>query len=152
LHGTNELVVHFGTGDATALAVRVHFQSSAVEEITGIEPGNTVVVEEPEITSINDFPGPIPSRMLIARAYPNPFNSTTTITISGDKGEYYQIDIYNILGEKIRSEKVTNYFSSQALFTWDGRDSSGRYVKSGLYFARIFSNSQKANLKILLLK
>jgi hypothetical protein len=72
-------------------------------------------------------------------AYPNPFNSATTLTLSGiDSAE---IEIYDIAGRKITTLQATH---GRALW-----DASG--VSSGVYFARVAG--EKANtIKLILLK
>jgi len=87
-----------------------------------------VGVETPEFTSITSN-------------YPNPFNSQTII-------EYYvanlgpipaqiNIDIYDILGRKVRTLVSERKEVGEHMVHWDGKDDSGNECPSGLYFARI---------------
>jgi hypothetical protein len=72
-------------------------------------------------------------------AYPNPFNSATTITLTG--AAQAEIGIYDITGRLITKLHTTG---GQAL--WDASGNS-----SGLYFARL--NGEKAGMiKLILLK
>lgn len=61
------------------------------------------------------------------RNHPNPFNSTTTISI------------YNILGQKVRTLVNENRNAGEHSAIWDCRDSSGQPVGSGIYFCRLES-------------
>ncbi len=105
------------------------------------------------------------------RNYPNPFNPSTEIIFSlsnerGEHSEHIAIDIYNIKGQKIKQLQITNVArlhrqlpdtTRQELreehVTWDGTDTHGHAVASGLYFAQLKSgNKPLAQRKMLLLK
>ena len=72
-------------------------------------------------------------------AYPNPFNSATTIKLTG--AEQAEIGIYDITGRKI-----TSLPASQGRAIWDA---SG--VSSGLYFARV-AGEKRGTIKLILVK
>jgi len=152
LHGTNELAVHFGTGNAKHLAVRIHFQSGAVAETTNIDPGSTIIMEEPEIVAVDDPHTESPSRFLIARAYPNPFNNSIKISLLGGESADYYIDIFNILGKKIRSDRVKNNNPLTSFYIWDGCNNNGDGVGSGIYLIKAYSGDRQARFKATLLK
>jgi len=66
--------------------------------------------------------------------YPNPFNSSCRINLKNiDHSDNRSLDIYNIEGKLIRSIAIDRRES----ITWDGRDSNGHDMQSGLYFAKI---------------
>jgi hypothetical protein len=152
LHGTNELTAHFGTRNASKLAVRVYFQSGAIAQMEGIDPGSTIVIEEPEVVSINDPGAELPSRILIARAYPNPFNNSIRISLVGGEAANYQIAIYNILGKKVRSDIIINNNPLTSFYTWNGCNDSGNKVGSGIYLININSGRRQATIKAILLQ
>ncbi|UCC80608.1 MAG: VCBS repeat-containing protein, partial [Candidatus Zixiibacteriota bacterium] len=152
LHGTNELVVHFGTGSATKLAIRIHFQSGAIAETTDVDPGSMIIMEEPEMVAVDNQHTELPSRFLTAKAYPNPFNNSIKISLVGGKSADYRIDIYNIMGEKIRSERIKNNNPLTSFYIWDGRNNNGDGVGSGIYLIKVYSGSRQARLKAALLR
>jgi hypothetical protein len=80
----------------------------------------------------------LPSEISLS-AYPNPFNSATTITLLGF--ENAEIEIYDITGRLITT---LHTFGGQAL--WDASAYS-----SGLYFARL-AGEKAATIKLILLK
>jgi len=66
------------------------------------------------------------------KVYPNPFNSSTSITYSNLKGG--EIRIFDIEGQLIRT-----FFTggeNEGRIKWDATDASGKTVSSGIYFAR----------------
>jgi hypothetical protein len=85
--------------------------------------------------------------------YPNPFNSSTTISFSVPKKSLFvNLEIYNSTGKKIRTlvDKKLNADTYQAV--WDGTDDSGKAVGSGIYFYRIKTDNVNKNGKMLLLR
>lgn len=70
-------------------------------------------------------------------AYPNPFNSATTITITG--AEQAELGIYDITGRKIATLKTEN-----GRTIWDATGYS-----SGLYFAVLERGNQSAKLTLI---
>jgi len=77
-------------------------------------------------------------------AYPNPFNSTTTIDLN-DEIDQIDVKIYNTLGELITSYQLNN----QNKISWNGVDKHGREVNTGIYFITYRTqNKGKKNLSI----
>lgn len=70
--------------------------------------------------------------------YPNPFNPHTTILVdrAGMSGFVGKLRIYDIRGRLMRTIHLPSE-GSIARITWDGKDSRGRDVPSGIYFYRV---------------
>ncbi len=79
-------------------------------------------------------------------SFPNPFNSETTI-VSDSPAEMVIMDL---LGRKVRRLVTVFNVDGRDYFMWDGRDSSGNVVSSGIYFCRQYGKS--GALKLLFLK
>ena len=90
---------------------------------------------------------PIAPMLEIIQAYPNPFNSSTIITYS--KLEGGEIEIYNIVGQKIQTLKTTE---KEGKVIWDARDALGNKVSSGIYFARGKTHNNYTAIKLLYMK
>ncbi|MDO9578577.1 MAG: T9SS type A sorting domain-containing protein [Candidatus Cloacimonadales bacterium] len=85
--------------------------------------------------------------------YPNPFNPSTTINFSTEQNEQYELSIYNIKGQKVKT--FSNLQISQSpnhQITWNGTDQTGKPVSSGIYFVRLKAGEIEASCKMLLLK
>lgn len=91
-------------------------------------------------TGIVDNGGSNLPQKISLSAYPNPFNSSTIISI--DEIDKAPIDIYDITGRKIESLNVEN---GKALWKADG-------FPSGIYFARLKDNNKAQSIKLILLK
>ena len=78
-------------------------------------------------------------RFHLSSNYPNPFNPETTIRYELAKDGFVKIVIYNELGQKIRT--LTNRYQKAGRYKliWNGKDTSGNPVASGLYFYRMDS-------------
>jgi len=78
----------------------------------------------------------LPSRFSLSN-YPNPFNPSTTIKFDLPADGYVKLVIYDVTG-RVVNELVSRQLNSGIhSVTWDGRNSSGTQVTSGVYFARI---------------
>ncbi len=108
-------------------------------------------VNDPSQSAIN-----LPSRFSLAQNYPNPFNPVTTInyviTGAGPRVDRTRLDIFNILGQCIRTLVNREEVPGQYSVVWDGRDESGLETASGLYFYRISRGGQEETRKMILLK
>lgn len=84
--------------------------------------------------------------------YPNPFNPETNISFTLKSGGNISIEIYNFLGEKVN--EIFNGYSYSGTHTlkWNGTDSEGKDVPTGIYFYRLSTNQNFVTKKMLLLK
>ncbi|UCE64974.1 MAG: T9SS type A sorting domain-containing protein, partial [Candidatus Zixiibacteriota bacterium] len=104
------------------------------------------------LTSISEPIGNIPKSDRIVNSYPNPFNSSTTITVNYLEGGDARIRIYDITGRLVKELETTNKEGGEIKAVWDATDNSGRRVSSGIYFARVKSDNYSSIKKLLYLK
>ncbi|NOZ61126.1 MAG: T9SS type A sorting domain-containing protein [Calditrichaeota bacterium] len=69
--------------------------------------------------------------------YPNPFNGATTINYQLAKRSRVKLEIYNILGRKIRTLVDEVQPTGNHKITWDATDNQRRPVSTGVYFYRL---------------
>jgi hypothetical protein len=84
--------------------------------------------------------------------YPNPFNPQTNIVYFLPAYARVKLTVYNLKGEKIR--KLIDGFQSKGSkkVIWDGKDSQGKKVSSGIYFCELQANQACETMKMILLK
>jgi len=83
--------------------------------------------------------------------YPNPFSDNTNIEFFSEKDGLVEIKIFNILGESIISLSKLNRPSGIYFDKWNGLDSFGREVSSGVYIIVMYIDSKVyASNKILI--
>ena len=86
------------------------------------------------------------------KAYPNPFNPYVSINYELPKTEKVAIDIVNILGQNVKTLVNSVQIPGSYTYTWDGKNSDGMILNSGMYFAIISRESGRNILKITYLK
>ena len=83
-------------------------------------------------TSIASEPSE-PGSFVLNQNYPNPFNPSTNISFALQKTDVVQLNIYSILGEKIRTLVTGEQSAGKHTFIWNGKNDSGTSVVSGIY-------------------
>ena len=94
----------------------------------------------------------IGSEYKINKPFPNPFNSQTTITIEINNNSRIRLNIYNILGHKIRTINYSNSNPGIYHIKWNAKDDKGKQVVSGTYFFQLMINQTIEKSKIIYLK
>jgi immune inhibitor A len=84
--------------------------------------------------------------------YPNPFNPQTNIRYSLPQEGRVNIEIFNLLGEKIRTLVERTQTRGAHAVGWDGTDGQGNPVPSGVYFCRLTIDDFTKTDKMVLLK
>ncbi len=89
----------------------------------------------------------MPEQFKLGQNYPNPFNPTTLINYQLPSSSYVTLNVYNVLGQEVKSlvngEQSVGYHS----VSFDG---SG--LQSGVYFYRIRAGNFSQTKKLMLLK
>jgi hypothetical protein len=94
----------------------------------------------------------------LGQNYPNPFNPTTRIEywvpdgVGSVGGAPVSLVIYDVRGARVRTLVDARQPSGRYRVDWDGRDSSGTPVGSGVYFYRLATTHFSGTHKMLLLK
>ncbi len=96
--------------------------------------------------------GEIPEAVTLLQNYPNPFNPVTSIEFALSKPGQVRIDIFNILGQKVRTLTDGYFTAGRKAVLWDGRDERGREASSGIYLYRIRNGEYSKTRKMLLLR
>jgi hypothetical protein len=94
----------------------------------------------------------IPKFTRLENAYPNPFNPDTTIRYQLNNAGHVKIDIYNIKGQIVRSFERNHADAGHYGLVWDGCDSSGKTLPSGVYHYRMTCGRYSETKKMVLQK
>ena len=86
------------------------------------------------------------------KTYPNPFNPYINIYYELPTNELVSITIVNLLGQKMRTLVNEIQVPGRYQYKWDGKDSFGKTLQSGIYFAVINRESGTDISKITFLK
>ncbi len=142
--------------------LKVYYRSATgwVEQETYIDKTNKELVintsklgtyklgEGSVITSV------MPQNFVLNQNYPNPFNPVTEIefTLANKVPQNTELIVYNSLGQKLNTLFSGNYSFGTFKVRWDGTNSSGQKVSSGVYFYQLVSGDQVVSKKMILIK
>ncbi len=86
-------------------------------------------------------------------AWPNPFSATTTLRLALEQDQNLEIGIFDVSGRKVHTLAKGMFTAGDRELVWDGRDSAGRQLPAGVYFASVSSaKGQTEGTKLLMLK
>jgi len=94
----------------------------------------------------------LPSAFALHQNYPNPFNAGTVIEFDLPRMVDVRLDIFDILGRRIRRLTDGRLSAGRHRLTWDGTDDSRADAPSGVYFYRLVADRESLAAKMLLLK
>jgi hypothetical protein len=96
--------------------------------------------------------GGIVDQYSLAQNYPNPFNPSTTIEYRLPSRGNVQVNIYNSLGQLVRSLVNEQREAGTHSVVWDGRDNGGSAVATGAYFYQVRTGDFVQAKRMLMLK
>ena len=99
----------------------------------------------------------VPIETVLLPNYPNPFNPETWIPYDLAEDADVHIYIYNLKGESIHQlslgfQTAGTYRTQARAAYWDGRNSAGEFVASGVYFYTLHAAQTKATRKMVIAK
>lgn len=97
-------------------------------------------------------PDDIPLHTELAQNYPNPFNPVTNIAFSLAQTSQVKLVIYNLKGQLIKSLINENLKAGYYNLQWNGKNSKGKQVSSGMYFYTLQTDSFTSTQKMILMK
>ncbi|HBZ01610.1 MAG TPA: hypothetical protein DEO84_09860 [candidate division Zixibacteria bacterium] len=94
----------------------------------------------------------IPNDYSLSQNYPNPFNPSTLISFNLKEKTHVSLSIYNIMGERVNNLVNQELEPGAHSVRWDGVNSAGQKVSSGIYFYKLDTNEFSATKRMVLLK
>jgi hypothetical protein len=92
-------------------------------------------------------------RLALEQNYPNPFNPVTQVAFTVPEGAgTVTLTVHNVNGQVVSTLVDEKLPAGPAIAVWDGTDSAGQSVASGIYFAKLATNEESAFRKMTLLK
>lgn len=88
----------------------------------------------------------------LSQNYPNPFNPGTTIEFTLPDARLVSVAVYDPQGRLVARLADGVHPGGRHVTTWDGRDSSGKMVGSGIYFCRLEAGNRVLARKMIFLK
>jgi hypothetical protein len=97
----------------------------------------------------------LPDQYALHQNFPNPFNPTTTISYQLARSGDITLKIFNITGQEVQILENGVKQAGNHQINWDGKDSNGQIVASGVYFYQLtIRNEENLTLtrKLMFLK
>ena len=92
------------------------------------------------------------NRFMLEPVFPNPFNSSTQICYSLAEPNFVVLEIYDVLGRKIKTLISANQGTGKHSLFWNGKNESGFDVASGNYIVVLDASGEVRSQKILLVR
>jgi len=146
-----------GKGQGNLLMVEFEVLPNTEGKTSSLVLDNVNLSNSLTITKINGSVKVIPSSFALLQNYPNPFNPDTWLPFKLAKEALVTIQIYNTKGQLIRTIALSNkpagvYITKDKAAYWDGRDSLGEKVASGVYYYTLRAGGFMATRKMVIMK
>ncbi len=89
---------------------------------------------------------------MLGQNFPNPFSGNTHIKFKLFKSMQIRLDVFNLLGQKIRTIYAGNMSRGEHFLRWDGKNTLGLKVPAGVYLLRLKSGALMQWRKLIILK
>jgi hypothetical protein len=140
--GTEYVDQSVSTGNTYFYAIQAVDLSGLKSDYSAQTSVQTGVVEQ----------GGIPTEFALGQNYPNPFNPSTDIRFALPNEEQVRITIYSVSGIELKTLVNARMSAGNYSVRWDGTNSTGEHVSSGVYLYRIQAGSFTAVKKMVMLK
>lgn len=94
----------------------------------------------------------LPSEFIIEKVYPNPFNPVVNIRYGLPENAPVKITIHDIRGRLVDNFSLNNQKAGWHEYIWNGTDSNGQSIGTGVYLFTIQADNLIKKQKITFLK
>lgn len=135
-----------GTGSVTTFSTSSapssdsYLSGATSVAVTNITPSGSDIIADLMVglsSGIDDGSGGLPEGFTLMQNYPNPFNPSTIIAFELPTAENVQLEIYNSLGQHVRTLFDGPVDAGITQLSWDGNNDQNRPAASGVYFYKI---------------
>lgn len=82
-------------------------------------------------------------KLLLQAHYSNPFHPATTIRYQVAVGAPVRLEIFDVLGQRVRTLIAETQAAGFHQVLWDSRDDGGRAVAAGVYLYRLQAGTSR---------
>jgi hypothetical protein len=109
------------------------------------------------IVGVEEDPAtPRPTGFTLHQNYPNPFNPSTTIPFELMNRAFLTLKVFDLLGREVRILVNEDMSAGAHAVQWDGTNSDGRSMPSGMYFVQMVATADAKQFrevrKVMMLK
>ena len=143
------IILVYGISGETLSGDKIHLFTSNNYEIKSSHIVN-IIGESMSVNRANEL---LPDTFNLSQNFPNPFNPNTSIQFTLGTGEMVSLNIFDIQGRLVNSLINSNYYNSGTYnLIWNGKNSMGIQVPSGMYFYKLVSKNYTLTKKMILMK
>jgi hypothetical protein len=99
----------------------------------------------------HEFPG-VPATTVLYQNYPNPGNPATTVRFDLASAGEVRLDIFSVLGQKVRTLESGSLPAGAHVRAWDLTDDRHQPVSSGTYVCTLRASGRVASIKIMVVR
>jgi hypothetical protein len=118
-------------------------------DIEEVEFASTVYLLDQLLSSDTEL---LPQDFMLYSPYPNPFNPVTHFKFDIPNLDAVNISVFDLSGKLTRTITNEEYRQGRYSLTWNGRNSQGKIVPTGIYFIQLTTSSFVQTKKALFLK
>ena len=120
----------------------------------GINQGQFFIYGDPDLTPHVEprYEDNSPLSFALHQNFPNPFNGATVIPFQCNKPGWVDLNIYNILGQKVYSLSHDGSAGELVRVFWDGTDMNGNVLPSGVYLVEVSDGWERSTIKAQLIR
>lgn len=138
-----------GTYDISAFSLYGEGELGYPADITIDDMPDADIVLSP--TSVDEAEV-LPVNSSLSQNYPNPFNAQTSISFAIVYTGDVELSIFNVAGQKVATLAQGELNAGSYNVIWNGSDSRGNTVSSGVYYYRLKTDGSAQTMKMTLLK
>jgi len=140
------------TFEANECTVGYYVMAFEVEDSCGKTGSHTTTIEIRLPSSVDEEKVDKTAGFFLRQNYPNPFNLSTEISFQLPRDCKVDLKIYNLKGQLVKTVAEKEMNRGTHTVYWDGTDSKGSVVASGIYFYKLSAPNFTSVRKMILLK
>jgi glycosidase len=146
--GEHTLVNLLQDGDTLQVTVTPDYEISDLS----LDGREVAVYEFAGTTGVDPGDDPARTGLHLERGYPNPFTRSTTIRYTLPTKAHARLGIYNVAGREVAVLTDAEHGQGPHEVKWDGSDSAGQDLASGVYFLHLDTGDETRTSKVMLLR
>ena len=130
----------------------INYRPDTSVVITTVAGKTSLVIRLSSLTTAVEQPQELPKNFALLASYPNPLafsqSGPTQIVFRLPKPENVQIEIFNVLGQRVRALFNAPAEAGEHSILWNGVDDRGQRVAAGIYLVHLRAANFVANSRI----
>lgn len=150
-----EIIAQMSTDANGIVSAALDYHPEVEYEVIAYKEGHataTTVLTPAISLDVDDDQYALPDKFSLEQNFPNPFNPTTQIVFNLARSAHVELEVFNLLGQRVAVLADEWLSAGSHQVGWDGRNDDGEAQPSGLYFARLAAAEQSDVIKMSLLK